>query len=243
MRRETVTETTCDTADSPPKRRRVDWIWECPACSNKHPSGPRLLLHMHKCCGDLLPSTYDRPYLQELLAQEQSQQHSQQTHRQQPDGQQPSLEIDQLRADSADSTQHFQQVLAAAGEQEHTLRMQALRLRFIGEATQAHAQAAPEAEDVDDGLVDSSPTTSPGSHPTAVQEPGVKGHPTEDAESTTATGAAAAAATGAPAAACDDSNVQKPGVAKRRGKLRSSARVPVRSIEQVMQAMQLPHAR
>lgn len=241
MRRETVTETMCDTAGSPPKRRRIDWIWECPACSNKHPSGPRLLMHMHKCCGDLLPSTYDKPYLQRLLAQEQSQQQPQQNHQQQPDGQQPSLQVEQLQADSADSTEHFQQVLAAAGEQEHTLRMQALRLRFIGEATQ-HAQAASEAEDVeDDSLVDSSPTL-PGSHPTAVREPGAQEHPTEHAKSAAAaTGAPAAAA--APAAACGDSSGQKPPAAKRRRKLRSSGRVPVRSIEQIMQAMQLPHAR
>jgi hypothetical protein len=127
------------------------------------------------------------------------------------------------------STDSLQQWLSAASQQEHTLRMRALRLRFIDESKLA-TTAADKAGN--DGL-----DSSPASQPRAQQHRQGPAHNPAQA-----------------AAAVDDSGNDADGdtavssggsqpAARKRGRLRSSGRMPMRTTEQVMQEMQLPKSR
>jgi hypothetical protein len=143
-----------------------------------------------------------------------------------------SLMQQQQTDDTGSTTDNLQQWLSAASQQEHTLRMRALRLRFIDESKLA-AALAEDAED--DGLESNS---SPASQPDAQQHQQAPAHSPAQA---------AAAAVGDRGSGADgDSAVSSSGsqaAAKKRGRLRSSGRTPVRTIEQVMQEMQLPKSR
>jgi hypothetical protein len=215
------------------------------------------MLHMHKCCGDLLPSTYDLPSLHSWVAQDshskrqtaQRQAQSQeltpnpqheQDEQQQGQQQQQVQQHDRLDTNSQQqdiSTGELQQVLAAASEQEHALRMRALRLRFISEGLQ---QAADDSGDSEEDAND--PCSTAATAPVSEQQQGQssRAEPTQ-AAAAAAVRAAADRATAGDAADGGTSSSQ-PAV-KRRGRLRSSGRTPVRSIDEVVQQLQLPTAR
>lgn len=241
---------------SPTKRRRVEWGWECPACGTKQPTESKMLLHMHKCCVDLLPSAWDLPHIQRMSAQDY----------QQPAGQ-PQQQQDCAAGSS--SVQELQQLLEAAKQQEHTLRMRALRLRYIDEAKQqAAAAAAEDTEDAEDNLhhdqtntATLNPTVSTSGlrlPATAVQQQHSQPTQPSSSQRDAVDAAAAAALSGAAAAVAampgahvraeaapthSSSSSSTQGVVKKRARLRSAGRTPVRSIEEVMQEMQLPKAR
>lgn len=192
-------------SSSPAKRqKRVDWEWKCPACSNRLRTGPRLLQHMQKCCGDLLPSPYSMAVIDSLLVAEQ--QHQQQRTQSMANTNQP---------DESD----MQAVVTAACQQEHTLRMRALHLRFIDADSKQPSVAAPAAA--------------------AAAEAGGGAEEDEEPPDTTPSAPQLPAE---PACVSPSSTIQ-PAVTKKRGRQRSSGRTPVRTIEQVMQELQLPKTR
>jgi hypothetical protein len=216
-----------------------------------------MLLHMHKCCVDLLPSACNLHHIQSLSAQDY----------QQPAGQ-PQQQQD-CAAGSSSSVQELQQLLEAAKQQEHTLRMRALRLRYIDEAKQqAVTAAAEDTEDAEDDIhhgqtntATLNPTVSTSGlvlPATAVQQqhsqpaqPSSSQRDAVDAAAAAALSEEAAAVAAMPGAHVraeaapthNSSGSSKQGVVKKRARLRSAGRTPVRSIEEVMQEMQLPKAR
>lgn len=192
-------------SSSPAKQHeRAGWQWQCPACSNRQRTGPGLLQHMQKCCGDLLPSTYSTTHIKSLLAAElQRQQHTQ-----------PHASTHQPGGDS-----DIQAVVTAACQQEHTLRMRALHLRFIDDGKQPSSSAAAAVE-AGGGTDDEEepPDTTPTPQELPVELDSVS-------------------------PSSSSSSSQQPAVSRKRGRQRSAGRTPVRSIEQVMQEMQLPKTR
>lgn len=246
------------TGGSPTKKRRVDWQWQCPACGNKQASGSKLLLHMHKCCGDLLPSTCDLTHVHSWAAQDshsKRQTASRQLHPQestpntpqQQDGQhqgqqqqvQQPRRLDSSIQQQNISTGELQQLLAAASDSEHILRMRALRLRFIsdGEQQAAHHSGNSE-EEAEDPC--STAATAPSSQ--QQQRQSARAEPSQAAAVAAAAVLAAADRATAGDAADVGASSSQPAV-KKRGRLRSSGRTPVRSIDEVVQELQLPKAR
>jgi hypothetical protein len=188
------------------QHKRVGWQWQCPACSNRQRTGPGLLQHMQKCCGDLLPSTYSTDHIKSLLAAElQRQQHTQ-----------PDASTHQPGGDA-----DIQAVVTAACQQEHTLRMRALHLRFIDDSKQPLSAAAAAA----------------------AAEAGAGSDDEEEPPDTTPTPEEEQPAQPDSANPSSSSNSQQPAVSRKRGRQRTAGRTPVRSIEQVMQEMQLPKTR
>eukprot|EP00878_Enallax_costatus_P009451 GHUV01009876.1.p1 GENE.GHUV01009876.1~~GHUV01009876.1.p1 ORF type:complete len:458 (+),score=141.47 GHUV01009876.1:373-1746(+) len=113
---------------SPAKRRRTQWDWECPACSNKFNAGVRLLQHMNKCCPDLVIRQQ-----QQQLAQQQQPTHTLQE--QTASGlitlaghPPPAVAAVDDVGDTA-----VRQLLAVAAEREQALRMRVLQLQFVAD--------------------------------------------------------------------------------------------------------------
>lgn len=111
----------------------------------------------------------------------------------------------------------MQAVVTAACQQEHTLRMRALHLRFIDDSKQPSVAAPAAAAAAEAGGGAEEDEEPPDTTPTAPQLPA---EPDFVSPSTT-----------------------QPAVTKKRGRQRSSGRTPVRTIEQVMQELQLPKTR
>jgi hypothetical protein len=202
----------------------------------KNSSGPWLLLHMHKCCRDLLPNSYDLDYINGLVAVERATQQQQQ----QPSQQQQSPVATGVAGGE------LEQLLTNAKQQEQGLRMRALRLRFIDDsklrANEAGCAKGTEEEAAAPGSGQSSPSTS-----------STSSRPQEPQHEATLLQAAAAAAVQAstsgpqanPSLQQSQQQILSSNQAQgpKRRRLRSSGRTPVRSIQQLMQELQLPEAR